>query len=122
MLKNLSRPASVAVSPSARRSARNGVLSRASMILPPPEQSRYRDGSDNPGCCHLLPGCYSVRVRMPAEPAVVARFSAFSDEEIVARVLDGETPLFEVLMRRHNERVYRAARAIIRDDHEAEDV
>ena len=59
---------------------------------------------------------------MPAELAVVSRFSAFSDEEIVARVLEGETPLFEVLMRRHNERVYRAARAIIRDDHEAEDV
>jgi RNA polymerase sigma-70 factor (ECF subfamily) len=59
---------------------------------------------------------------MPAEPAVVSRFSALSDEEIVARVLEGETPLFEVLMRRHNERVYRAARAIIRDDHEAEDV
>jgi RNA polymerase sigma-70 factor (ECF subfamily) len=59
---------------------------------------------------------------MPAELAVVSRFSAFSDEEIVARVLGGETPLFEVLMRRHNERVYRAARAIIRDDHEAEDV
>jgi len=59
---------------------------------------------------------------MPAQPAVVARFSAFSDEEIVVRVLEGDTPLFEVLMRRHNERVYRAARAIIRDDHEAEDV
>ena len=44
------------------------------------------------------------------------------DEEIVARVLDGETPLFEVLMRRHNRQVYRAARAILRDDHEAEDV
>ena len=40
-----------------------------------------------------------------AEPAVVARFSALSDEEIVSRVLAGETPLFEVLMRRHNERV-----------------
>jgi RNA polymerase sigma-70 factor (ECF subfamily) len=59
---------------------------------------------------------------MPAELAVVSRFSAFSDEEIVARILEGETPLFEVLMRRHNQRVYRAARAIIRDDHEAEDV
>jgi RNA polymerase sigma-70 factor, ECF subfamily len=59
---------------------------------------------------------------MPDEPALVSRFSALSDEDVVARVLDGETPLFEVLMRRHNERVYRAARAIIRDDHEAEDV
>ena len=30
--------------------------------------------------------------------------------------------LFEVLMRRHNERLYRAARAIVRDEAEAEDV
>ena len=33
-----------------------------------------------------------------------------------------QTALFEVLMRRHNERIYRAARAILRDEHEAEDV
>jgi RNA polymerase sigma-70 factor (ECF subfamily) len=52
----------------------------------------------------------------------MTRSSALSDEEIVARVLDGDTPLFEVLMRRHNERVYRAARAIVRDEREAEDV
>jgi RNA polymerase sigma-70 factor (ECF subfamily) len=45
-----------------------------------------------------------------------------SDEEIVSRVLEGETALFEVLMRRHNERLYRAARAILRDEREAEDV
>src|SRR5688572_23787245 len=55
-------------------------------------------------------------------PAVIAPPSTMPDEEIVARVLDGETPLFEVLMRRHNERLYRAARAILRDDAEAEDV
>ena len=44
------------------------------------------------------------------------------DEEIVPRILAGETALFEVLMRRHNERIYRAARAILRDAREAEDV
>jgi RNA polymerase sigma-70 factor, ECF subfamily len=59
---------------------------------------------------------------MPAELAVLARFNAFSDEDIVARVVDGDPPLFEVLMRRHNERVFRAARAILHDDREAEDV
>jgi RNA polymerase sigma-70 factor (ECF subfamily) len=52
----------------------------------------------------------------------MAASSTLSDEEIVSRVLDGDTPLFEVLMRRHNERVYRAARAIVRDEREAEDV
>jgi RNA polymerase sigma-70 factor (ECF subfamily) len=59
---------------------------------------------------------------MSANLAVVARSSALSDEDVVARVLDGETALYEVLMRRHNQRVYRAARAILRDDSEAEDV
>jgi len=53
---------------------------------------------------------------------VLARSAAMTDEEVVSRVLTGDTPLFEVLMRRHNERVYRAARAILRDDKEAEDV
>ena len=38
------------------------------------------------------------------------------------RVLAGETSLFEVLMRRYNQRLYRVARAIVRDDAEAEDV
>src|SRR5436305_6861287 len=46
----------------------------------------------------------------------------WSDEEVVKRVLDGETALYELLMRRHNQRIYRAARAILRDDAEAEDV
>ena len=59
---------------------------------------------------------------MPAEPAVMLRSSAMTDEEVVARVVAGETALFEVLMRRHNQRVYRAARAILRDEREAEDV
>jgi len=45
-----------------------------------------------------------------------------SDEEVVARVLAGETGMFEVVMRRHNQRLYRVARAILRNDDEAEDV
>src|SRR5678816_4004522 len=59
---------------------------------------------------------------MPDPAAIVARFSTLSDEEVVSRILEGDTPLFEVLMRRHNERVFRAARAILRDEREAEDV
>jgi RNA polymerase sigma-70 factor, ECF subfamily len=53
---------------------------------------------------------------------VLERWGRLSDEEIVAGVLDGHTALFEILMRRHNERIYRVARAILRDDSEAEDV
>ena len=45
-----------------------------------------------------------------------------SDEEVVRRVRAGETGLFEIVMRRYNQRLYRVARAILRDDAEAEDV
>jgi RNA polymerase sigma-70 factor (ECF subfamily) len=48
--------------------------------------------------------------------------ATLTDGQVVARVLAGETALFEVLMRRHNQRVFRAARAIVKDDAEAEDV
>lgn len=48
--------------------------------------------------------------------------STLTDEEVIARVRAGEVAMFEVLMRRNNQRVYRAARAILRDANEAEDV
>jgi RNA polymerase sigma-70 factor, ECF subfamily len=46
----------------------------------------------------------------------------WTDERVVARVLQGEVLLFEVLMRRHNQRIYRAIRRILWDDSECEDV
>lgn len=49
-------------------------------------------------------------------------FSPLTDEQIVARVCAGEGRLFELLMRRHNRKVFRAARAIMKRDDEAEDV
>jgi RNA polymerase sigma-70 factor (ECF subfamily) len=45
----------------------------------------------------------------------------WTDEQVIARVLDGEAPVFELLMRRHNQRVYRAVRSILKDEAEAED-
>ena len=56
----------------------------------------------------------------PAE--VTTSQEPLSDEEVVARVLAGETGMFEIVMRRHNQRLYRVARAILRNDGEAEDV
>jgi RNA polymerase sigma-70 factor (ECF subfamily) len=53
---------------------------------------------------------------------VLEAWGWLSDEQIVEKVLAGQTALFEVLMRRHNERLYRAARAIIKDESEAEDI
>ena len=59
-----------------------------------------------------------------AETAILerAKLEGWSDEEVVQRVLQGETALFEVIMRRYNQRLYRTARAILRDNAEAEDV
>jgi RNA polymerase sigma-70 factor, ECF subfamily len=48
--------------------------------------------------------------------------TAMPDDEVVRRVCHGETALFEVLMRRYNRRLYRIARAVVKDEHEAEDV
>jgi RNA polymerase sigma-70 factor (ECF subfamily) len=45
-----------------------------------------------------------------------------SDEELARRVAGGEVALFEILMRRHNQSVYRAVRAVLRNDDDAEDV
>jgi RNA polymerase sigma-70 factor (ECF subfamily) len=45
-----------------------------------------------------------------------------NDDEVVARVRAGETPMFEVLMRRHNQRLYRAVRAVLGNESEVEDV
>jgi RNA polymerase sigma-70 factor (ECF subfamily) len=57
-----------------------------------------------------------------ADTSTTSTFAGLTDEDVVARVRAGETALFEVLMRRHNQRIFRAARAILRDDGEAEDV
>src|SRR5215469_12505777 len=51
-----------------------------------------------------------------------ARAEQWTDEEVVRRVLAGDLVMFELLMRRHNQRVYRAVRSILRDDAECEDV
>lgn len=51
-----------------------------------------------------------------------AKTEAWTDEQVVERVLAGETALYEVIMRRYNQRLYRVVRAILRDDSETEDV
>jgi len=48
--------------------------------------------------------------------------SSWSDEEIIDRVIAGESALYELLVRRYNQKLYRAVRAVLKDDTEAEDV
>lgn len=45
-----------------------------------------------------------------------------TDEEVVDRVRTGDLAMYEVIMRRYNQRLYRVSRAILHDDAEAEDV
>ena len=51
----------------------------------------------------------------------VVRNPSLDDAEVVRRVLAGERELFEVLVRRHDARVYRTVRAMLRDEDEVED-
>jgi RNA polymerase sigma-70 factor (ECF subfamily) len=51
-----------------------------------------------------------------------AKWKSLSDDEIIARVRMGETALYELIMRRYDQRLYRITRAILRDENEAEDV
>jgi RNA polymerase sigma-70 factor (ECF subfamily) len=57
-----------------------------------------------------------------ANPVINPEMQAWSDEEVVGRVVAGDAALFEILMRRHNQRIYRFVRGILDDDGEAEDV
>ncbi|HKE31686.1 MAG TPA: RNA polymerase sigma factor [Candidatus Angelobacter sp.] len=59
---------------------------------------------------------------MSSVPTIQTNLQQLSDEEVVRRVLEGETALFEVIMRRYNQRLYRVSRVVLRDDSEAEDV
>ena len=48
-------------------------------------------------------------------------FSAGDEREVVRRIVAGDRSAFEWLMRQHNRRLYRLARATLRDGTEAED-
>jgi len=57
-----------------------------------------------------------------AQAELAVQEPSLSDEEVVERVRAGERGLYEIIMRRHNQRLYRAVRAILRDEAEVEDV
>ena len=57
------------------------------------------------------------RPRAKQAPAAI-----FEETELVQRVLAREAGAFRTILQRHNRRLYRIARAVLRDDTEAEDV
>jgi RNA polymerase sigma-70 factor (ECF subfamily) len=52
----------------------------------------------------------------------VATAAAVTDTELVQRIRGGDRSLFEILMRRYNQRLYRTVRAVLGDESEIEDV
>jgi RNA polymerase sigma-70 factor, ECF subfamily len=54
-------------------------------------------------------------------PTAPSQPKSVPDPELVERIRQGDSRAFEALMRRHNQALYRTARAILRDDAEAED-
>jgi RNA polymerase sigma-70 factor (ECF subfamily) len=65
-----------------------------------------------------MPGSMTDRQTSPAP----WNLPEVSDEDLVERVRQGEIANFELLMRRHNQRLFRTVRSIVGNDPEAEDV
>src|SRR5262245_38890675 len=59
---------------------------------------------------------------LPAPQAPLPSPPDDPDDAVVARVLAGAKADFAILMRRHNQRLFRAVRAVVRQDQDAEDV
>lgn len=59
---------------------------------------------------------------MSSASGVLAAFANLTDEEVVRRVLAGDTALFEIIIRRYNQLLYRVSCSILKNDAEAEDV
>src|SRR5215218_8462528 len=59
---------------------------------------------------------------MPEQPRSELALSRLVDAELVRLAREGSASALRLIVRRHNQRLYRVARAIVRDDTDAEDV
>ncbi|HEX9767941.1 MAG TPA: sigma factor, partial [Kiloniellales bacterium] len=60
-----------------------------------------------------------------AQPAPLpgpSELASFTDGRLIERVRAGDPVAFELIMRRYNQRLFRMARSILRNEPEAEDV
>jgi RNA polymerase sigma factor (sigma-70 family) len=55
------------------------------------------------------------------ETYTITNKSQIADAEVVARVLNGEKNLYELLMRRYNQKLYRVVRSYLKEEHDTED-
>jgi RNA polymerase sigma-70 factor (ECF subfamily) len=56
------------------------------------------------------------------EPTRIGDLEALQDADLVRMALQRHADAFRIIMQRHNRRLYRCARSIVRDDAEAEDI
>lgn len=52
----------------------------------------------------------------------MTKTDTFSEEEIIQRIINGEKALYEKIMRKYNEQLYRISMSIVNDAQEAEDI
>jgi RNA polymerase sigma-70 factor (ECF subfamily) len=76
-------------------------------------------GGRKPGTPTVLRFALGAAMQTQQTPASVERLT---DNELIERIRRGQPRAMEALIRRHNRMLYRTARAILRDDAEAEDV
>src|SRR5215216_7853405 len=73
--------------------------------------------------CGREPFCpCSCLMGMPEQPRSELELSRLVDAELVRLAREGSASALRLIVRRHNQRLYRVARAIVRDDTDAEDV
>jgi RNA polymerase sigma factor (sigma-70 family) len=93
------------------------------IVIGPPSFVSFDVGK--PGRLHAGPGISILRTDMSSdtsEHALSAAVVPDPDGVIIERIRNGEVRLYEVLIRRHNQRLYRVARAFLGDSGEIEDV
>jgi RNA polymerase sigma-70 factor (ECF subfamily) len=56
------------------------------------------------------------------EAIKITEYEEFSDEELIEKILGGEKDLYGRIMRKHNQRLYRIALSIVKEDSEVEDI
>jgi RNA polymerase sigma-70 factor (ECF subfamily) len=86
-------------------------------------EDEHKKGLQNFMICNPFTVQYSISeetASMKSPNGTIA--DEMTDEESVDRILRGETHLYEGLMRKFNQRLYRVALSILNDDMEAEDV
>ncbi len=81
-----------------------------------PVSTRHRENGDA-----LSPFAVPRIQLLMTDPELAPAPAAMSDEELARAVLSGRVELFELIMRRNNQRVYRAVRSLLRDEAEVED-